>query len=66
MARRSSSAELATLELAPDQTSKLAKARVGGQIVLALRSMLDADKTNSETEVRSLTVVRFGVNDASR
>jgi pilus assembly protein CpaB len=56
----------ATLELAPEQTSKLAKARVGGQIVLALRSLLDADKKTAEGEVRTLTVVRFGVNDASR
>lgn len=57
----------ATLELAPDQTSKLSKARVGGQIILALRSILDSDKTEgSGGDVRTLSVVRFGVTDASR
>lgn len=56
----------ATLELAPDQTSKLAKARVGGQIILALRSLRDADKPTATNDVRTLSVVRFGVSDASR
>jgi pilus assembly protein CpaB len=55
----------ATLELGAEQTAKLAKARVGGQIVLALRSLLDTNKT-TVSDFQTLSIVRFGVTDARK
>jgi pilus assembly protein CpaB len=55
----------ATVELNPDETTRLSAARQTGTLSLALRSITDANKTNresAEAEVQSdVNIVRFGV-----
>jgi pilus assembly protein CpaB len=56
----------ATLELKPDQSEDLARARQSGTLTLALRSLADANQPAVKTEDRgakrdSVNVVRFGV-----
>lgn len=58
----------ATLELSPEQTSSLARARASGEIVLALRSVLDANKPPGSVRLAppTFSIVRFGVSDARK
>jgi len=56
----------ATLELKPEQTETLARARQGGSLSLALRSIADVrmdEKPDVQTEKRAegLNVIRFGI-----
>jgi pilus assembly protein CpaB len=55
----------ATLELKPDQAEILARARLGGTLSLALRSIADANAQEKAVEVvkrgEGVNVVRFGV-----
>ena len=54
----------ATLELKPEQTEILSKARQSGTLALALRSIVDANAPPTQIERRqgnSVNVVRFGV-----
>ena len=62
----------ATLELRPDQTETLARARQSGTLSLALRSIADANaadrNTDDDTRRRrrdSVNIVRFGVSTTS-
>ncbi len=58
----------ATLELKPEQTETLAKARQSGTLALALRSIVDANAPPNRTERsqnNSINVVRFGVPSAT-
>ena len=57
----------ATLELKPEQTETLARARQSGTLSLALRSIADANIPQEQTEERrrrqdSINVVRYGVS----
>jgi len=53
----------ATLELKPDQSEVLARARQTGTLTLALRSLVDAGATeNREARRDSINIVRFGVS----
>jgi pilus assembly protein CpaB len=57
----------ATLELAPHQAEELARAKMmGGQLTLALRSIVDFEAANTEADQpletrRNVNVIRFGV-----
>jgi pilus assembly protein CpaB len=56
----------ATLELKPDQSESLARARQSGTLSLALRSLADANAPEVRTEDRSskrdsISIVRYGV-----
>jgi pilus assembly protein CpaB len=57
----------ATLELKPEQTETLARARQSGTLSLALRSIADANATQKDDEDNkrrrqdTINVVRFGV-----
>jgi pilus assembly protein CpaB len=52
----------ATLELKPEQTEALARARQSGILSLALRSIVDANApdTNIETRRDAVNIVRYG------
>lgn len=56
----------ATLELKPEQSETLARARQSGTLSLALRSLVDADEPAAPAEERrrrdTVNVVRFGVS----
>jgi pilus assembly protein CpaB len=58
----------ATLELKPEQTETLARARQSGTLSLALRSIADANATDQKTDEDgkrrrdSVNIVRFGVS----
>jgi pilus assembly protein CpaB len=57
--------ETATLELDPRQTEVVALAQRSGQLALALRSMVDADKPTEPDSLAgdgTLSVVRFGIS----
>ena len=56
-----------TLELRPDQAETLARARQGGTLPLALRSIVDANTVDSTPEDQAIkraggvNVIRYGV-----
>ncbi|THD63801.1 MAG: Flp pilus assembly protein CpaB [Bradyrhizobium sp.] len=60
-----------TLELKPEQAETLARARQGGTLALALRSIADLNAPDTKTDDRaakrgdSINVVRFGVSSAT-
>ena len=60
-----------TLELKPEQAETLARARQSGTLALALRSIVDANATDTDTDNQpakrgaSINVVRYGVASTS-
>jgi pilus assembly protein CpaB len=60
-----------TLELKPEQTETLARARQSGSLSLALRSIVDVNMVDNGTEDRalrrgdSINVIRYGISSAT-